>query len=283
MKNYRQFLRDRNFTDSTINSYCFSAAKFEQYAKTKGLKETEVNYQVIVKYITYLRKNNSDKSISSHLTALKHYFNCRGLKYNPIKIHLKRTSTVIGTNTLSKSELSKIYNSFPLTDTPISIRNKVLFGLFVFQGIRSKEIKYINCTCVDLQNARIVIPQGNKTNERTLTLDVQQVLLMHRYLTEIRLRILRSKESELLIVTQKDKNSIKSILNQIYPVMKKLSFKPTLQLIRISVINNWLTEHDLRTVQYKAGHRYISTTESYVTPDLNDLKRNIEKCHPMNN
>ncbi len=282
MNNFRQFLSDKNFTDSTISSYCFSINKFEQYAKIKRLEETEVNYQTIVKYITYLRKNNSDKSISSHLTALKHYFNCMGLKYNPVKIHLKRSTTLIGTSTLSKQELNQIYHSFTLAETLSSIRNKVLFGLFIFQGIRSKEIKYINCDCVDMQNACIVIPQGNKTNERILPLDVQQVLLMHRYLTEIRPRILGSRKSELLIVTQKEKNNIKSILNQIYPSLKKLPLKPTLQLIRISVIKNWLAENDLRTVQYMAGHRYISTTENYVTPNLKELKKNIEQCHPMN-
>ncbi|WP_350291393.1 site-specific integrase [uncultured Croceitalea sp.] len=205
-----------------------------------------------------------------------------GLKYNPVKIHLKRSTTLIGTSTLSKQELNQIYHSFTLAETLSSIRNKVLFGLFIFQGIRSKEIKYINCDCVDMQNACIVIPQGNKTNERILPLDVQQVLLMHRYLTEIRPRILGSRKSELLIVTQKEKNNIKSILNQIYPSLKKLPLKPTLQLIRISVIKNWLAENDLRTVQYMAGHRYISTTENYVTPNLKELKKNIEQCHPMN-
>ena len=282
MISFRQYLSNKNFTRTTINSYCYSVNRFEKYARIKSLEQTQVNYQVIVKYITYLRRNNSDKSISSHLTALKHYFNCIGLKYNPIKIHLKRNATLIGTNTLSKQELNQIYINFPLTDTAISIRNKVLFGLFVFQGIRSKEIKYINCDCVDLHNASIVIPQGNKTNERILPLEAQQIVLMHSYLNLIRPRIIKNRDNELLIVTQKDKNSIKSILNQLYPVLSKLPFKPSLQLIRTSVVKNWLTEYDLRTVQYKAGHRYISTTENYVTPDLKMLKKNIERCHPMN-
>jgi len=52
--------------------------------------------------------------------------------------------------------------------------------------------------------------------------------------------------------------------------------------IRQSVITEWLKEKNLRTVQYMAGHRYISSTERYKTSNLEDLKDALNKHHLLN-
>jgi len=51
--------------------------------------------------------------------------------------------------------------------------------------------------------------------------------------------------------------------------------------IRQSVITEWLKEKDLRTVQYMAGHRYVSSTERYKESNLEDLKEALSKHHPL--
>ena len=52
--------------------------------------------------------------------------------------------------------------------------------------------------------------------------------------------------------------------------------------IRASVITGWLKNYNLREVQYFAGHRYVSSTESYLINDLEDLKEDINRYHPIN-
>jgi len=47
------------------------------------------------------------------------------------------------------------------------------------------------------------------------------------------------------------------------------------------VITHWLKLHNLRKVQYMAGHRYISSTESYKANNLDGLKEDIAKFHPF--
>lgn len=51
--------------------------------------------------------------------------------------------------------------------------------------------------------------------------------------------------------------------------------------LRQSVITEWLKEKDLRTVQYMAGHRNVSSTERYQTNNLEDLKEALNKHHPL--
>jgi integrase/recombinase XerD len=53
------------------------------------------------------------------------------------------------------------------------------------------------------------------------------------------------------------------------------------QQIRASVITKWLKSHNLREVQYLAGHRYISSTESYLQNDMEELIEEINQYHPL--
>ena len=51
--------------------------------------------------------------------------------------------------------------------------------------------------------------------------------------------------------------------------------------IRISVITEWLKMYNLREVQHLAGHRYISSTESYLQNDMEGLKEEVQQFHPL--
>ena len=51
--------------------------------------------------------------------------------------------------------------------------------------------------------------------------------------------------------------------------------------IRASVITHWLKLYNLRQLQYMAGHRFVSSTEAYLVNDIDDLKEDIAKFHPI--
>lgn len=278
---FEDYLNEKGFAESTRSLYVFLTNKFLQYSKDKGIKKQQVEYRMVLKYVAHLKRTNNDRSVTSHLNALKHYFNAIGLSYNPIKINVRRTRTMVTTNTLNNRQLEKIYEDFPMNDSPTDIRNKVLMGLFVFQGIRSKEIRLLTTDCVDLMDRTITIPQGNKTNERKLRLDQMQCGLLETYLKSSREEINPFADYNTLFLTQNGNNCIKGILNQLYPKLKNLQYRPTLELIRASVIKNWLKLHDLRAVQYMTGHRYISSTERYLQPDAEYLRGVIEQYHPI--
>jgi site-specific recombinase XerD len=53
------------------------------------------------------------------------------------------------------------------------------------------------------------------------------------------------------------------------------------QQVRASVITYWIKTQGLRKAQHMAGHSCISTTEKYVSNDLEDLTNDINKLHPF--
>ncbi|MEQ9403212.1 MAG: hypothetical protein RIM99_06495 [Cyclobacteriaceae bacterium] len=51
--------------------------------------------------------------------------------------------------------------------------------------------------------------------------------------------------------------------------------------LRTSVMVNWLKSHNLREVQYMAGHRYVSSTETYLVNDMEGLIEEVNQFHPL--
>ncbi len=78
-------------------------------------------------------------------------------------------------------------------------------------------------------------------------------------------------------------NRFDIITGQLYKKLKRINHKVVSpKQIRASVITHWLSEHNIREVQYMAGHRYISSTERYLQDDLENLQEVIESLHPIN-
>jgi integrase/recombinase XerD len=75
---------------------------------------------------------------------------------------------------------------------------------------------------------------------------------------------------------------LKNTLLHLGYALKKINpkYKHAVQ-VRQSVITEWLKEKDLRTVQYMAGHRYVSSTERYKSNNLEDLKEALNKHPPL--
>ncbi len=47
------------------------------------------------------------------------------------------------------------------------------------------------------------------------------------------------------------------------------------------VILHWLTQYNKQEVQYRAGHKYISSTEQYVQQEMGSLTDQLAKYHPF--
>ncbi|MGB1216561.1 MAG: tyrosine-type recombinase/integrase, partial [Saprospiraceae bacterium] len=163
-------------------------------------------------------------------------------------------------------------------------RNKMILGMMIYQGIGSGEMAELQVGDLSLEEGKINIPSGNKSNGRSLELNGKQIIPLQIYVTEIRPLILSEsqKESERLFVSIGKSQRLNNALGNLTKHLKRINPKvknPT--RIRMSVISNWLEKYDMRTVQYMAGHRYVSSTERYGKDNLKGLQEQIEKIHPL--
>jgi integrase/recombinase XerD len=114
-----------------------------------------------------------------------------------------------------------------------------------------------------------------------LRLESHQVFDLLDYLNDTRKQIMQrrklptaTQEFFLQLGEGKSRSNMMSMLLQ---HLKKMNSKvKTLEQLRAWVITHWLKQHHLRKVQVMAGHRHISTTESYKIGNLEDLKEGIK-------
>ena len=181
-------------------------------------------------------------------------------------------------------ELHNIYNSFK-DETLKGRRDKVILGLLIYQGLRTEELGRLETNHIKLREGQIDVPGGKRRNGRLLNLEPHQVMEMYDYILQVRPEILKisSQETDALFVSPKGGNEVSNFMSRLMARLKKNH--PQLvnaQQIRASVITKWLRMYNLREVQYLSGHRFISSTESFMENEMEGLKEEINKFHPLN-
>jgi integrase/recombinase XerD len=298
MKHYGQYLKEQDYAKTTIDSYLIAKSRFIEWCDSKGYEAETIDYKSCLEYAKKLQRTRNGKmpsksTVRHQIGALKIYFNYlvdenyRG--DNPMEsMNIRGVKRTLNHNLLEFEELEDLFYSYPtrnieLPSSPhVAMRDKVITGMMVYQGLNTTALKTLKMEHINLERGKIYVPSTRKTNSRELEIKSPQILSLAEYINVNREAIQNSIgcHSETFIPQNSDRFAVT------YWLFKKLrrinhNVKDTKQ-IRASVITYWLQHHNIREVQYMAGHRYISSTERYVQDDLESLQEVIEMLHPIN-
>lgn len=277
---FKEKLENKGYAQGTILGYVNRLALYEEWCKQKKTISNERKLAFL--YLKHLQKQTSNyRTINRELQPLKLYYKFFR-KTNPFyNLYIKKTEEKIKTNLFSKSELEEIYDEFP-QNTIYQIRDKILLGFYIFQGVKSSEVKNIEINDLDLIGYKILLKGDKRTNTRKIGLNIKQIILLTDYINIHRKKLVGRKKLEDLIFISKSKHSKQ---NQLQRLSEKLRTRvygfEALYQIRTSVIHNWVKEYDLRKAQYLSGHRHISTTEKFVVKDIKALQEAIDSFFPI--
>ena len=154
----------------------------------------------------------------------------------------------------------------------------------VYQGLNTNDLQSLITKDVKLREGKIFVKGSRRSNERTLKLESHQILDFMEYQLKTRETILQEtkKQTDLFFVTQGSSLKLQNVMQKLMQELHKQNNQvESVKQIRASVITGWLKVYNLREVQYFAGHRYVSSTENYLINDLEDLKEDINKYHPI--
>ena len=292
---YEKYLSQQNYSSSTIAEYIRRNEKFTTWALKNEMDADQIIYRQLMEYIQHLQDGNYRKaSINNELSALKTYF-----KYliftgervdNPAEgLLIKGVKKKTAYNLLDSDELEDLYYSYEAksikrTDFRIAAqRNKVMVGFMVYQGLNTTNLQALEINHAQVYKGKLEVPRTRRSNARSLDLKPWQVVQLMEYVNEIRPQIAlqrnRNIKNEKLFIPN---NRLKQIVNPIIKQLKQSNLKiEALNQIRASVIVNWLKHHNMRKVQYFAGHKYISSTEKYRQDNLEHLQEVVTKFHPL--
>jgi integrase/recombinase XerD len=300
-----KFLSKEEYNENTTRQYLNYTACFLQWMKEKNQTENQIEYPELLQYINHCKdKNDSTRLINRKLASIRKYYEYLELEgkgtRNPASgLFLKGKKSGIPNNLLTKEELQQTYESYITYDLRTA-RNKAIISLIINQALTTGELQRLEPGNLKLKSGKIEVPGTKSTGGRTLELEANQIIELQEYLLVTRIEILKAlKESPnwsgrkvkkpdftkletQLFISLNGAVSIKNSLLHLTTALKKINPKiRDLRQLRQSVITEWLKTEDVRKVQYKSGHKHVSTTERYQTNNLEDLQGALNQHHPL--
>lgn len=305
LSHFSEYLILKGFTSSTIHTLTKTITYFNEWIETQNLEVMEVSYNDIMAYINYKKKqNNKSRTLQIITNALNHFYNFLIAEYqlneNPASnVKIQGQKRKVLQEILTPIELETIYKNYIIAPTELKTnnqklnttvvlarkRNKAILGLIIYQGIKTEELAKLELTDLQLREGKITIQGSIRTEKRTLKLEAHQIFDLYDYVNEVRKQILiaTKKQSNKVFISVGKSLNFQNIMQKLVKELKAKNKKLIdVKQIRTSVITNWLKTHNLRKTQYMAGHRYISSTESYQVNNIEELQENITKYHPIN-
>jgi integrase/recombinase XerD len=291
-----------HYTAATARIYAFEIDRYLAYLGGRDRALT-VGYADVVDYLVYLRKRyDNAATVRRVLYAVKayHRFLLKTDKrpdYPAARLRLRdveRGDQVQTQDLLDADELARLREPRSERYPLLARRNVVVIGLLTYQALTVCEIGRLRVGDVDLTGATVSVAATPRTLARRLKLAAPQVMELYAYLKEDRPRLLDQERIEgplpqstdALVLTSRGTTErgegVHYLVETLRPLVPGKRLTPT--LIRQSVIALKLKNGEgLRQTQVFAGHKKVSTTERYRETNLEELRRAVQRCHPLGN
>ena len=278
---------NKKASQSTVTSYQRDLKKLEHYLNAQGVDcVEEVTSDHLNRYLSFLdNQGMSISTISRNVASMKAYFHYlfsrENIQTDPtsgIKApHIDRKMPEI----LSREEVVRLLNQ-PSSETPKGRRDRAMLELLYATGVRVSELISVKYRDVNMRMNYIICRDADK--ERMIPFGSSARIAMEDYMHNGRGELLKGMESEYLFV------------NCSGDVMSRQGFwKLIKQYARRAGIYAEITPHtlrhsfaahlvengaDLKVVQEMMGHSDISTTQMYVSLNMDRVRRVYNESHP---
>jgi site-specific recombinase XerD len=284
-----EHLKTKGLTSRTITSFDRVSTVFLNWLKKEQISIAQVRYQDVLLFMKYCQKQGvSQRTVQLYLNVIRHFYEHQieqeKIEVNPVTgIKVQGVKRKALYHIFQPEELHAIYNSYQ-DESLKGKRNKIMLSLLAYQGVKTEELIKLEVQDVKLREGKIEIPGGHKSERRLLQMESHQVLEFYDYVNNTRKEILAKsgQKSDRLFVSIEGGDSLNSCMTRLmFWVRRKNKLVVNAKQLRASVIVKWLKMYNLRKVQYLAGHRYISSTESYQQSEMEGLTEEVNKFHPL--
>lgn len=289
MRGFEEYLRGKGLRPRTVTAILLYSKRFLAWLDDEGLTLESCRYNDLLGFIRKYREAGLiPNNLNKHLRGVKYYFEYKKeqgeITYNPAaNLMVKGECSTLPRDILSKEQVEQVYSEYE-AQTPVQKRNRVILGLYVYQGVMREDIENLEPSDINLNRGTIRIRRSVRLRQRTLPLNASQVLELQEYLTQVRKQLLtlKGQESDKLFITIGAKpfmrDALKELLNEL---QRKYPFLISFTQIRSTVIYFWVKEKNIRETQYLAGHASIHSTQRYKQVSLDDLQLQLDLFHPL--
>ena len=277
-------MRREGYSKKSIDSYIYSIGHFLKWMENEVIDVESLVYNDLLDYLNLLQNRNlSGITINSYVMSVQHY-----LRYLEKDVEImknlrvrNRRKRIMTADVIPYEKLEKLYDDFPV-GTKHQKRYKAILGLVVFQALNSRDINRFGVNDIDINSGSIYVPSTRTSNSRRLTLNGKQIMSLNVYVEEVRGTFERGREAESSKLFLTSGTDLHMVIHRLVYNLKKIDNTITnVRQIRASVIHHWLHHYNLREVQYRCGHKYVSSTEAYLDSKLEGLEDELMSYHPL--
>ncbi len=267
LERFKQWLRSRRYSESTIVTYTEALKVFLNFYKHKPINEI-TNQDVIVFNNDYIFENKLSASFQNQIVnAIKLFFaKIENAKLNPELVHRPKKPKLLP-NVLSKAEVKQIL------EAPTNIKHRTMLCLIYSCGLRRSELLYLKPEHVDSKRNVLLIKAAKGKKDRIAPLSDKTIALLRHYykLYKPQQWLFEGQQAG----EQYDARSLSNVLTQ---ALEKTNIRRpvTLHWLRHSYATHLLEAGtDLRYIQEILGHKSSKTTEIYTHVSTKSLQKII--------
>ncbi len=265
IEKFKQFLRSKRYSESTIVTYSEALKSFLAFYRDKAVADIN-NEDVIIYNNEHILKNNLSASFQNQtVNAIKLFFQTiRDTKMMVDKIHRPKRAKVLP-NVLSKEEIKLILNAHS------NIKHKVMLSMIYSCGLRRSELLHLRFSDIDSNRNIVLLKNAKGKKDRIAPLSPKILLMLREYYKDYKPAVWLFEgqiKGELY-----SEQSLQSVLKQ---ALQKAGIKKpvTLHWLRHSYATHLLENGtDLRYIQELLGHSSSKTTEIYTHVSTKSLQQ----------
>ena len=164
------------------------------------------------------------------------------------------------------------------------LRIRAAVELFYATGIRRHELLSLDLYDLDIRERTLLIRRGKGGHDRLVPVARSALETVCDYIRRKRAKH-AERSSALFIKRDGERMNENDIQNMFYGIRKRMNIKKRLSphALRHSIATHLVRRGvDIRCVQAFLGHADMSTTQIYTRVVVEDLRREIDRCHPRN-
>lgn len=255
IEKFRNFMRSRRYSESTVGTYTDALKTFFKFFHTKPILEIS-NDDLILFNNKYILANNYSASLQNQVVnAIKLYFaEIEKADFNVQLVHRPKRAKILP-NVLSKEEIKLILTASG------NLKHKAMLSLIYSCGLRCGELLTLKPENIDSRRNVLIIKQAKGRKDRIAPLSGKIIELLREYYTAY-------KPVTFLFEGQKagepyTSRSLQMVLKQCIEKVK-INKPVSLHWLRHSYATHLLENGtDLRYIQEILGHSSSKTTEIY--------------------
>ena len=288
MEQFEAYLKnEKKMSANTVQAYVRDVRHFDDFVKSRGLMDvSEASNAEVVAFLMNLKTAGRSRStVNRKLASIRTFFDylqkSGSVSDNPTEDIKSPKIEKREIEFLSIEEIERLL-SLP-DDTHKGIRDRAILELLYATGIRATELIQMKTADVNLRMG-FVKCDGTHSKARIIPMGRLCRKAMEDYMLDVREKMLRGKESDVLFVNYIGEPLTRQCL---WKVMKEygeaagLNISLTPQIIRNSFAVHMLQNGaDVKSLQELMGHEDIAATQAYLAVTKNRIKDVYDKAHP---